>query len=485
MSPNLNLEINSLYVKVETTAADIIVILLALYQRAEDIPATPLTRMSFHAAILLGCTGGFRPGSLMDTLCRQYTLSIIRNPDYRTQRRFIVTPNIGRNKIKKTQMTCKYRKQKNVAYSVPLVPFPVLCLVSLVITRALDMGALDTPYQSVHDLLHRPNLGRTDRLDIPWKEEFLDKPLFPLRYSQFLELWTRCLLVVGCRKPIRPYVLRVGAGARMDGILSSALRNYIMSHSGAIFEHDYQTGVVRPNLASLAFGPKTVSRDETLFNELRNMTLTRDEDAPISVSEERIAKFQTRNDITELRAMIHASTKKSEKNRLNKQIKHTIDTCIKLQLDADRQAYFKEADQLRLRGLEPEPAPGARGAGRAAPVAALLSGSGLQNDGESLAVGVSVSEQYIDAQLLHLSSIAPSVPRGVPGTAAASKSQQKSCCFICSRGFSNRSCLTRHFRDAHLVDGTFDNPFACPVCKRAGAAEVVVHDPAQWCNHLE
>ncbi|KAM7182608.1 hypothetical protein V8F33_014174, partial [Rhypophila sp. PSN 637] len=52
----------------------------------------------------------------MDTLCRQYTL------------RFIITPNIGRNKIKKTQITYKYRKQKNVAYSVPLVPFPVLCL---------------------------------------------------------------------------------------------------------------------------------------------------------------------------------------------------------------------------------------------------------------------------------------------------------------------------------------------------------------------
>ncbi|KAK4207480.1 hypothetical protein QBC37DRAFT_380047 [Rhypophila decipiens] len=271
----------------------------------------------------------------------------------------------------------------------------------------------------------------------------------------------------------------------MDESLSSALRNYVMSHSGAIFEHDYQTGVLRPNLASLAFGPKAVSRDETLFNELRNMTLTRDEGAPISVSEEKIAKFQKRNDITELRAMIHASTNKSEKNRLNKQIKHTIDTYIKLQLDADRQAYFKEADQLRLQGLEPEPAPGTRGAGRAAPVAALLSGSGPQNDGESLAVGVSVSEQYIDAQLLHLSSIAPSVPRGVPGTAAASKSQQKSCSFICSRSFSNRSCLTRHFWDAHLVDGTFDNHLACPVCKRAGAAEVVVHDPAQWCNHLE
>jgi hypothetical protein len=52
LSPTLNLEINTLYVKVEATAADIIIILLALYERAEDIPATLLVRLSFHAAVL-------------------------------------------------------------------------------------------------------------------------------------------------------------------------------------------------------------------------------------------------------------------------------------------------------------------------------------------------------------------------------------------------------------------------------------------------
>ncbi len=40
-------------------------------------------------------------------------LSVVRDPDDRTQRRIIVTPNIGRNKIKTAQMTCKYRKQKS------------------------------------------------------------------------------------------------------------------------------------------------------------------------------------------------------------------------------------------------------------------------------------------------------------------------------------------------------------------------------------
>jgi hypothetical protein len=101
------------YVKVESTAADIILILLALYQRAGDIPAPPVTRVSFHAAILLAGTGGFRPGSLMNTLCRQFTLSLVRDPDDRNQTRIVVTPNIGQNKIKTAQLTCKYRKQKS------------------------------------------------------------------------------------------------------------------------------------------------------------------------------------------------------------------------------------------------------------------------------------------------------------------------------------------------------------------------------------
>ncbi|KAL2193949.1 hypothetical protein P885DRAFT_63497 [Corynascus similis CBS 632.67] len=138
-----------------------------------------------------------------------------------------------------------------------------------------------------------------------------------------------------------------------------------------------------------------------------------------------------------------------------------------LQLDANRQAYFKEADRLRLQGLEPEPTPGARSPDRAAPVAELLSRLSLEDEGESLTANTSVSEQYIEAQLQHLSSTVPRVPRRKPEnaeppeskrarrgpeTAAASKSQQLSCCFVCSKGFTNRSSLTRHFRNSHLVE---------------------------------
>ncbi|KAK4096774.1 hypothetical protein N658DRAFT_385760, partial [Parathielavia hyrcaniae] len=71
----------SSYEKVEATAADFVVILTALYQRADDIPATPLTRVLVHHAVLQLGTGGFRPGCLENTLCKQFTISIVRDPD--------------------------------------------------------------------------------------------------------------------------------------------------------------------------------------------------------------------------------------------------------------------------------------------------------------------------------------------------------------------------------------------------------------------
>ncbi|KAK4233270.1 hypothetical protein C8A03DRAFT_19623, partial [Achaetomium macrosporum] len=211
---------NSLCEKVEATAADIIVILTALYQRADDIPAPPLTRMSFHNAVLELGIGGFRLGCLQDTKFWQYTISLVRDPDDPTRVRPIVTSNILRNKTKETQKTCKYKKSKSVAHSSTLVPYPLLCQASLVITRAIQMDALDTTsFGSARELFQRPVLGKTDRIDIPWKEKFRNEIIFPLKYAEFWALWHRCLVVIGSRKHLRPYSLRVGAGARIDGIL--------------------------------------------------------------------------------------------------------------------------------------------------------------------------------------------------------------------------------------------------------------------------
>ncbi|KAK4111496.1 hypothetical protein N656DRAFT_846248 [Canariomyces notabilis] len=171
LTPTLGLEMGSSYEKVEAIAADIIVILTALYQRADDIPATPLTRVSVHHAILQLGTGGFCPGCLEDTLYKQFTISIVRDPDDPTLVKPIVTYRIDRNKIKEAEKTVKYRKNTSVAHSTTLVPFPLLDSASLVIARAIQMDALDldVSYRSLSDLLQRPRLGETGRIDIPWK----------------------------------------------------------------------------------------------------------------------------------------------------------------------------------------------------------------------------------------------------------------------------------------------------------------------------
>ena len=80
----LSLEIDSPNIKVEVILADIIVILRTLYKRTEDIPAILLTRVAFYATVLEGSTGSFCPATLIDTKYRQYTLSVVYNPEDRT-----------------------------------------------------------------------------------------------------------------------------------------------------------------------------------------------------------------------------------------------------------------------------------------------------------------------------------------------------------------------------------------------------------------
>lgn len=106
----LGLELGSSYEKVEATPDDMIVILTALYQRADDIPTTPLTRVSFHHAVLQMGIGGFRPGCLEDALCKQFTISVVLDEHDPTRVKLVVTYKINRNKIKKAEMTVKYKK---------------------------------------------------------------------------------------------------------------------------------------------------------------------------------------------------------------------------------------------------------------------------------------------------------------------------------------------------------------------------------------
>jgi Protein of unknown function (DUF3435) len=102
------------------------------------------------------------------------------------------------------------------------VPFPHICLCSLIVDRAIKDDAFNPSFDSVEALLHRPILEDTDYLPLEWKKDKLDQQIFPISYCRYNEIWHRACLVAGFREVPRLYTLRVGAGARLDGTINPA-----------------------------------------------------------------------------------------------------------------------------------------------------------------------------------------------------------------------------------------------------------------------
>lgn len=101
------MELEPTYEKVEATAEDIIAILRTLWDRAEDIPASPLTRVCFHAVVLLSALGGFRPGAVLNLLYKDFTPAVVRDPDSLNKCKLMITVTVKRNKIKECTRTTR------------------------------------------------------------------------------------------------------------------------------------------------------------------------------------------------------------------------------------------------------------------------------------------------------------------------------------------------------------------------------------------
>lgn len=74
------------FVKAETTADDLLLLLDTLWTRAEDVQCAPQVRFSVHWALVLAGFG-FRPGELMNTLFKHVQLLVVRdeeNPNQKT-----------------------------------------------------------------------------------------------------------------------------------------------------------------------------------------------------------------------------------------------------------------------------------------------------------------------------------------------------------------------------------------------------------------
>ncbi|KAM7210532.1 Protein of unknown function (DUF3435) domain containing protein [Rhypophila decipiens] len=477
------------FTKVEATSEDIMVVLRELWTRAEDIPCSPSERHAFHGTVLLGGLG-FRPQCIAEFPYNQVAIAVVRHPENRSLREIVAKIKIIQNKQRTNKV---YKKQNDtLSFYVRFVPCQAICLLTLILARALHDNAFETPFASFAEILQRPNLEDVDYISLKWKPEFEKKKIFPLTYHRYWELWTRTWFVAGSRNNVRPYSMRVGAGGRLDGPLTPAVRNYVLSHSTNTFENSYQPHLVREDLFSVAFGvpPGDTS---ALFDQLCRSTLQRDKNAPIYPTPEDLRSFEQRRDVQELRAQQAASKKCSgnskETQRITSKIQSLIRTCSRLAVERDRKAYFDEVDRLRASGIStinlpvvsPNPVRHVhlKSVTAAVHIGRLLHPGDRPPEVTQTVGGLLVS--FLASRFAEVEERAPTMDPP-PDTETGSR------CLLCPAEamvtFSRRSNLSRHHASQHLAR-SFQQVFPCPECRQQGMEDYYVDGPQDWSSHVE
>lgn len=156
----------------------------------------------------------------------------------------------------------------------------------------------------------------------------------------------------------------------MLALFSSALRNWVMSHTNTMFEAQYQTSRLREDLLQAAFGQRTGCDNTHLFAFLRNMSISRDQNAPVDLAPDDWAGFNNRKDVIRLEdAMekVQAAKDQAISNNdkeematltellrlLRSRHRYLRHAWAKLKLLEIRRKYFEEADRARALGDEP------------------------------------------------------------------------------------------------------------------------------------
>ncbi|KAL1850467.1 hypothetical protein Daus18300_012881 [Diaporthe australafricana] len=502
LSTQFNLVTEQIMLKQEATAEDIALFLDTLWSRAPYISLTPNTRLAFHTYVLLAALGGFRPGSILNLPWKRVEFGLVRDPlqpkCIRLNAHVLVIHN------KRRAGTLKRTQDDKVNFTVTLVPCPTFCLVSFLAARALAEDLFEAGYRTIDELLNRPFMEKhINYIPLPLKESAKTKRAIPLGQEKLNEICNRVVLCSGVRQSMRPYSLRVGAGGRLDGALTPALRNYVLSNSSVVFQKSYQPQHLGEDLARIAFSDQTAFQgQDELFTLLKNSTLTQDHNAPVEVSLEDTKAWETRKDITEARSQLKTETDPKIRNNISHKISRIIHSLEKLRILELREQYFGEVDRRRGLGLPTDdlhlPPP-------VADVPATRVGRFLarsdelkqvdelmrtrqfitllvdfyQNNLSSGSDDLRVNEPPSPDMLYPLMS-APG--RRSPGT---TKKPGLPVCLLCGDTFFNRPSLTRYHARRHLEDD-FQKPFPCPECLRDGRRGApLIENTDAWSNHVE
>ncbi|KAL8307040.1 hypothetical protein RB593_005776 [Gaeumannomyces tritici] len=497
LSEKYGLTLKQTFTKTEITEQDVLLILTTLWTRANDISCDRRTRVAFHCVVLLASIGGFRPGALLDFSYSQIRLAVVRDPAGKAPK-LVAWITIHHNKVRQDVI----RRSQNdvVEFAVTTIPCQICCLATLIAVQAIHDDAFDTAFSSLDDLLQRPNREGVDYVQLNWKPGMADRKIFPLPYHTYSTLWYRTLLVAGFRKKVRLYAMRVGAGGRLDGSLTPAVRNHVLSNSTAVFNVSYQPNLIPHDLARVAFG-QLAGQNDSLFALLRHSSLSRDEQAPIYPTKEDLKSFEQRQDMRQLRARYAAlkadksPTAKQEVNQIMSQISKNIEALSALVVEKRRAEYFHQIDRRRASGLpigdlqNPQTNPRKTRHGNSGPPALIIGQFLLKDDigtqpgGSRTALFGRLLAAFLggrDADMMR-ALISTQAPVLKPATESDSP---KSVCLLCGQPFTRHGNLTRHNSEAHIKKGHFRKPFPCPVCRKHGLKDHIIEDAIGWSNHV-
>jgi hypothetical protein len=515
------------YKKVEFTVTDIGLILKTLWLCADHIAfGSPIQRLTFHALVLL-FSFGYRQGMIIGMKYKEVVVALIR--DEQGRKRLVTTYTINRNKLRANAL--EHTKGEKFQFTTTLLPYPLLCLTHLVCVIGIHHNAFKAGFTSVDDIFNRPHLENVNYVHLEWRQDFLDKEIFPMSYTSFWRSLRRVLLVAGFNSMARVYAFRLGALIEYDGSLTSALRNFIASHTSKVFENNYQTEHVRTDLASKRFGACAGGvAAEPLFKVMRDLSKQNDPGAPLEVTPEQKLSIESRRDVTERRAALEAAKLsgdaadvKAKKASLDQRRRALYDLLL---MDA-REKYFDEANRLRAEGKSTDHLRERSRSSRRRCDHSLLDIGGLMTlwTGEAgFGNRASTSEELVfdhkaedrsekamawllryvaqdwSPLTLHTTTLpasstavtttTPKASRRRPGRTPKAATKEANTdpwtCLLCDdRSFSKRSSLTRHNKDHHIDQGTFNQPFPCPHCSRGGIPPPTISSATEWADHVE
>ncbi|KAF8887659.1 hypothetical protein CPB84DRAFT_1849826 [Gymnopilus junonius] len=172
-----------------------------------------------------------------------------------------------------------------------LLPYLLFCLTHLVLVVGIHSNTFKAGYKSIDEILHCPNLENIDYIHLEWREDFLNKPIFPMSYSSFLRNLQCVLLIAGFSTMAHLYAFHIGAFIEYNKSLTQAMCG---------------------------------QSNEPLLEVMRDLSKQNDSGTPLEVTREQKLSIESRRDITERQAALDDAMLTKDKGKISK-AKSTLD----------------------------------------------------------------------------------------------------------------------------------------------------------------